>query len=58
MKVVVFNGSPRKNGNTSILIRRVFRALEGKGIDCELVQLAGKVRGGCTAKKSRWSENR
>ena len=29
MKVVAFNGSPRKDGNTSILIRTVLEAIEG-----------------------------
>ena len=28
MKVVAFNGSPRKDGNTTILINHVFRELE------------------------------
>jgi multimeric flavodoxin WrbA len=49
MKVVAFNGSPRKNGNTSLLIKRVFKKLEAEGIQCELVQLSGKIRSGCTA---------
>ena len=31
MKVVAFNGSPRKDGNTSILINYVFRELEKEG---------------------------
>lgn len=29
MKVVAINGSPRKNGNTSILIELVFEELQG-----------------------------
>jgi len=49
MKVVAFNGSPRKEGNTALLIKRVFQKLEEAGIDCELVSLAGKVIRGCTA---------
>jgi multimeric flavodoxin WrbA len=49
MKVVAFNGSPRKDGNTTILIKHVFNELEKKGIDTELVQLADKVIHGCTA---------
>ena len=31
MKVVAFNGSPRKDGNTTILINHVFRELEKEG---------------------------
>ncbi len=49
MRVVGFNGSARKDGNTAILIRHVFGELEKKGIRTELVQLAGKKIRGCTA---------
>ena len=49
MKVVAFNGSARKDGNTAILIRKVFSELEAEGIETELVQLAGKTIRGCTA---------
>jgi multimeric flavodoxin WrbA len=49
MKVVAFNGSARKDGNTAILVREVFRALEAEGIETELVQLAGEQVRGCTA---------
>jgi multimeric flavodoxin WrbA len=49
MKVVAFNGSPRKNGNTAILIKHVFSELEKGGIETELVQLSDKVLHGCIA---------
>lgn len=49
MKVVAFNGSPRKDGNTAILIREVFKELEREGIETELVQLAGRQIRGCLA---------
>jgi Multimeric flavodoxin WrbA len=49
MKVVGINGSARKDGNTAILIRRVFAELEKEGIETELIQLAGKKMRGCTA---------
>jgi len=49
MKVVAFNGSPRKDGNTNSLIRRVLSVLESEGIETELVQLAGQQIHGCTA---------
>ena len=49
MKVVAFNGSPRKDGNTAILIKHVFGELEKEGIETELVQLADKVIHGCIA---------
>lgn len=49
MKVVAFNGSARKDGNTAILVKQVFAELEREGIETELVQLAGKTIRGCTA---------
>jgi multimeric flavodoxin WrbA len=49
MKVVAFNGSARKDGNTAILVRQVFAELEAEGIETELVQLAGQIIRGCTA---------
>lgn len=49
MKVVAFNGSPRKQGNTSILIRTVFAELEREGIATELVQVGGHPVQGCLA---------
>lgn len=49
MKVVAFNGSARKDGNTATLIGYVFEELEKEGISTELVQLAGKHPHGCIA---------
>jgi len=49
MKVVAFNGSARKDGNTAILIKQVFSELEAEGIETEMVQLAGQTIRGCTA---------
>jgi len=49
MKVVAFNGSPRKDGNTTILINHVLRELEKEGVETELVQLSGKEIRGCIA---------
>lgn len=49
MKVIAFNGSARKDGNTAILIKAVFEELKKEGIETELVQLAGKPVRGCTA---------
>jgi multimeric flavodoxin WrbA len=49
MKVVGFNGSARKDGNTAILINRVFDVLEKAGIETELIQMAGKRIKGCIA---------
>jgi len=49
MKVIGFNGSARKDGNTAILINYVFGELKKERIDTELVQFAGKNIKGCTA---------
>jgi len=49
MKVVAFNGSARRDGNTAILVRQVFSELEKEGIETELVQLAGQPIHGCAA---------
>ncbi len=49
MKVVGFNGSARKDGNTAILMNYVFGELENAGIQTEMVQLSGKDIHGCRA---------
>lgn len=49
MKVLGINGSPRKEGNTSLLIKEVFKVLENHSIETEFYQLGGKPVHGCTA---------
>ena len=49
IKVVAFNGSPRKDGNTGILIRKALNKLEEEGIHTELIDLSGTRIRGCTA---------
>lgn len=49
MKVVAFNGSPRRKGNTVILIDEMFKILGAEGIETEMVQLGNKMVHGCTA---------
>ncbi len=49
MKVVAFNGSARKKGNTEAMIQRVFEELEKEDIRTELIQLSGKTLKGCIA---------
>jgi multimeric flavodoxin WrbA len=49
MKVIAFNGSARKDGNTAILVNTVFKELKKAKIETELVQLAGKKISGCIA---------
>ena len=49
MKVVAFNGSSRKDGNTAILLNLVLEELEKEGFETELIQLAGETLSGCIA---------
>jgi multimeric flavodoxin WrbA len=49
MKVVAFNGSPRKKGNTSAMINTVLDELRNEGIETELVQIGGTPIHGCRA---------
>lgn len=55
MKVIAFNGSARKDGNTVILINHVFESLKAEGIETELYQLSGKKIRGCIACYKCWS---
>lgn len=38
MKVLAINSSARKDGNTAILINRVFKELSKEGIETEMIQ--------------------
>jgi multimeric flavodoxin WrbA len=48
-KVLAINGSPRRDGNTSILIRTILSELEKEGIETETIQIGGKKVHGCTS---------
>lgn len=49
MKVVAFNGSPRKDGNTFLLLNTVLAEINKEGIETELVQVGGENIHGCRA---------
>ncbi len=49
MKAVAVNGSPRKGGNTEILLRKALEPLEAAGWETELVQVGGRNIRGCIA---------
>ena len=49
MKVVAFNGSPNKQGNTYHTLKLVLAELEKEGIETEIVQVGGKTIKGCIA---------
>ena len=49
MKVLMINGSPRKNGNTSIALEEMKKVFETEKIDAEIVQVGNKEVRGCIA---------
>ncbi len=49
MNVLILNGSPRKNGNTSIALQEMVRVFEADGIGTEIIQLGNRDIRGCIA---------
>ncbi|WP_044296917.1 flavodoxin family protein [Robinsoniella peoriensis] len=49
MKVLAINGSARKDGNTAIIIGKVFEELNAAGIETEMIQFAGTIIEPCKA---------
>ena len=49
MKVLLINGSPRKQGNTFLALSEVASALEKQGITTEIVSIGTKAVQGCIA---------
>ena len=49
MKVFMLNGSPRKDGNTSIALREMEQTFAKEGIETETVQVGNKNIRGCIA---------
>ncbi len=49
MKVLIINGSPRVNGNTTIAVREMENVFKADGIDVETVQVGNKDIRGCIA---------
>jgi multimeric flavodoxin WrbA len=49
MKAVLVNGSPRKKGNTFIMLSLVGKELEARGIKTEIIQAGSRDIHGCTA---------
>ncbi len=49
MKVLMLNGSPRKNGNTSIALHEMEQIFLAEGIETEIVQIGNKDIRGCIA---------
>jgi len=57
MKVVAFNGSPHRDGNTATMLAEVLRELEEQGIETELVHLTGPLAGCKACFKCREKKN-
>ena len=49
MKVLILNGSPRPNGNTSIAINEMVKVFEEEGVEAEVVNIGNKNVRGCIA---------
>ena len=49
MKVLLINGSPRKNGNTNLALTEVAKTLEAEGIETEIFWIGTKPVRGCPA---------
>ena len=49
MKVLIINGSPRVNGNTTIALNEMVKIFEKEGVETEVVQIGNKDVRGCIA---------
>lgn len=52
LKVLMINGSPRKNGNTSLTLREMEQIFQENGVEVVTVQVGNKSVRGCVACKS------
>ena len=49
MKVLILNGSPRVEGNTSIAVHEMVKVFEAEGVEAEVMQIGNKAIRGCIA---------
>ncbi|MBQ5981038.1 MAG: flavodoxin family protein [Prevotella sp.] len=49
MKVLLINGSPRKDGNTSLALKEVAKTLNEEGVETVIVNIGKKAVQGCIA---------
>ena len=49
MNVLMLNGSPRPEGNTSIALREMERVFQAEGVETELIQVGNRDIRGCVA---------
>ena len=49
MKILMINGSPRKDGNTAIALKEMERIFQAEGLETETVLIGNKDIRGCIA---------
>lgn len=49
MKVLIINGSPRIDGNTTLAVNELVKTFKQEGVDTEVIQVGGKDIRGCIA---------
>jgi multimeric flavodoxin WrbA len=49
MKVLMINGSPRKNGNTAIALREMEAVFQQEGVETEIIHVGNQPIRGCVA---------
>ena len=49
MKVLIINGSPRKDGNTQTLLNEVLKVFENENVEYKLMNIGSKAIRGCVA---------
>ena len=58
MNVLIINGSPRMNGNTTIAVNEMDKVFEAEGVSTEVVQIGNKDVRGCIACGSCFSKGK
>ena len=58
MKVLMINGSPKANGNTSIAIREMEKVFTENGVETEIVTVGNKAIRGCVACNSCYEKGK
>ena len=56
-KVLILNGSPRVNGNTSIAIREMENVFRNSGVEVTTIQIGNKDIRGCIVTSAAKLEN-
>ena len=49
MKVLILNGSPRMNGNTTLAVGEMVKVFNAEGVETEVIRVGNKDIRGCMA---------